>query len=137
MHYFSSTEVFSAMKSIQKIFDFAVKFALSDAALSLLIESASCILHAIAQLDKVSNSDSEWQWEERSQVFTSISKTLQSWIVKGSVIGGTMFGGSIPSYGKETPWWKDKGKRELQVHMGIVTVLDSRCTLMKHMKLFS
>ena len=83
-----------------------------------MCHSASYILHAIAQVDIATAKDSDdvqhAQWDSRrSKTFQDMKKALHEWIVREDVIGGSIFGGSIPQYSLRR---KYKGKEELQVH---------------------
>lgn len=116
------------VKSSYQLFEFAVTLKFTSSLLSLIAESASYVLHVIARLDTVTkkNINSEWQWEERNDIFTKMNKALHSWIVKREVIGGSMFGGSVPQYGAVSSNWQQKGKQELKVLIHIhVLVLNA------------
>lgn len=98
------------------IFEFATKREpCSDHSLTLMCQSASYILHVVARLDEVTNIDSAWQWEDKKKVLDQLKKSLSEWITRNDVVGGSMFGGSVPQYGKHTVT-KNRSKRELQVH---------------------
>ena len=111
------------VKSSYQIFEFAwKKEPTSELTLSLMCQSASYILHAIAHLDEVTTKDidSVWQWDDRSKVFGQMKEALRKWIARTDVIGGSMFGGSVPQYGRSTAR-KYKGDKELKVHQSVVT----------------
>ena len=102
------------MNTSYQLFEFVLTLKPSEHTLSLLIASASYMLHVISRLNTLSTGDNEWPWgEERYKVFSVIKEQLRSWIVKRQVIGGSMLGGSAPSYGGSLSTWK--GKKELQV----------------------
>ena len=104
------------MESSHQIFDFARKAKNSEYIFSLMCDSASYILHAIARVDEVSSKDVDevQQWNScRDETFQKMKKALHEWIIREDVIGGYIFGGSVPQYGLRR---KSKGKEELQVY---------------------
>ena len=105
-------------KASYQIFEFAwKKEPTSDNILDLMCHSASYVLHVVAALDEVTEKtvDSPWQWEDRSKLFGQMKKSLHEWIARKDVIGGSMFGGSIPRYDRPGVR-KNRGKRELKVY---------------------
>ena len=98
-----------------QVFDFARLNKPTDYVLSMLSVSASYVLHVIARLDAVTTNTTQWPQDEKSKVFANMKEALRQWIVRKDVIGGSMFGGSIPQRGSRSIAWKDKGKKELQV----------------------
>ena len=105
----------SVSKSSVLIFEnFTRMKSSSEHIVTLLSNSIGLILHTIARLDAVTDEESGWQWEDRGNILDSIEKALRSWIADKKVIGGSMFGGSVPSYGNPLAAWKSKGKIELQ-----------------------
>ena len=104
------------VESSHQVFDFARKAKNSEYIFSLMCDSASYILHAIARVDEVSskNVDEVQQWNScGGETFQKMKKALHEWIVREDVIGGSMFGGSMPQHSLRR---KYKGKEELQVH---------------------
>ena len=103
------------MESSHQVFDLARKAKISEYTFSLMCNSASYVLHVIARVDEVSskNVDEVQQWNScGGETFQKMKKALHEWIVREDVIGGSIFGGSMPQYSRR----KYKGKEELQVH---------------------
>ncbi len=102
-----------------QIFDFAwKKEPTSESAFVLMCQSASYILHVVAKLDECTakDIDSEWQWEDRSRVFSQMKEALSKWIARKDVIGGSIFGGEVSEYYYRISAKKNRGDRELQVY---------------------
>lgn len=84
---------------------------------AVLKASLSLILFAVAQLKICPSEEKD---EIIKEAFARLKGILWEWIVDRKVIGGSVFGGSLPSYYFSGGW---KAKEELEV---IVNVLD-RC----------
>lgn len=111
----SATVLLSVVKSSLLIFQhFSELRSPSENIVSLLSNTSTLILNAIAQLDTITDEESGWQWEGRQNMFDSIEKSLKSWIADKKVIGGYMLGNSVPAYGNQLATWKDRSKTELQ-----------------------
>ena len=105
----SVKELLVVVESSYQVFDIARKKNLS---FLLMCHSASCILHAIAQVDgEISRSSDVQQWDNsKSKTFQKMRTALSKWIIREDVIGGYMFGGSIQQRRKYY-----RGKEELEV----------------------
>ena len=77
----------------------------------VLKHSISLILSALAQL-KVHFPSGE-KGEVIQRAFFSLKDTLWKWIVHPDVIGGSVFGGSLPVYTSSMGMWKRKEELEL------------------------
>ena len=114
-----SVKELSLMVSLScQVFMFArKKEPVSDHSFSLMCQSASYVLYVVAKLDELTtnNIDSVWQQNDRSKVFNQMKEAIHEWIVRKDVIGGSMFGGSVPQYGNKASSRKNRGKRELEV----------------------
>ena len=114
-----SVKELSLMVSLScQVFIFArKKEPVSDHSFFLMCQSASYVLYVVAKLDELTtnNIDSEWQWDDRRKVFDQIKEAIHKWIVRKDVVGGSMFGGSVPQYGNKASSRKNRGKRELEV----------------------
>lgn len=76
----------------------------------VLKASISLILFAVAQLKTFCPSD-----ENIKGAFASLKGTLWNWIVDREVIGGPVFGGTLPAYYSSGMWpWNPR--RELEVN---------------------
>ena len=123
------------VNSSYQVFNFArKKEPTSDGAFLLMCQSASYILHVVAKLDECTakDIDSEWQWEDRSKVFGQMKEALSNWIARKDVIGGSMFGGDVSEYYYTTAVKKNRGKRELQVHQFLLSILYVLHTIFYH-----
>lgn len=108
---FSFMELSSVFGSSYQLFRYFLNYVPSNLVLPMLITTASYVLFTISRLDAICPSDNKRQWEEhRINTFRVIKEDLRSWIVNKHVVGGSLFGGSVPS--KKSSW---KGKRELEV----------------------
>ena len=96
-----------------QVFNFARKAKNSEYIFSLLCNSASYVLHAIARVDEATSKDVDevQQWESGSKTFQKMKTALHEWIAREDVIGGSLFGGTIP----HSTTRKYRGKEELQV----------------------
>ena len=101
------------MESSHQVFDFARKQKNSEYIFSLLCNSASYVLHAVARVDEATFKDvaDVQQWDSRSKTFQKMKAALSEWIAREDVVGGSLFGGTIPQSTRR----KYKGKEELQV----------------------
>ena len=88
--------------------------ALADHIVTLLAKSSLLTLCVVAQLDAVNDQESQWQCQEREAILDRLQRGIKGWIADKGVIGGSMFGGSVPLYGSAMQW-KDKSKKELHV----------------------
>ena len=115
--HFSSPSVLPlVMESSISIFEHFSKLrAPSDHIVALLAKSSLLTLCAVAKLDAVTEEESSWKSQKRREIFGKLQLGLQAWIVDKNVIGGNMFGGSVPGYGSGISQWKDTSKTELQV----------------------
>ena len=75
----------------------------------VLKTSISLILFAVAQLSRCSSDEKD---EIIKEAFAHLKGTLREWIVDRKVIGGSVFGGSLPTYYFSGKW---KAKEELEV----------------------
>ena len=111
----SATVLLSVVESSLLIFQHFSKLrSPSEHIVSLLSNTSTLILNAIAQLDIITDEESGWQWEGRQNTLDRIEKSLKSWIADKKVIGGHMLGSSVPAYGNQLATWKDRSKTELQ-----------------------
>ena len=111
----SVKELLLVVESSYQVFDYARKKKFSEHVFSLMCHSASYVLHAIAQVDEAASKDSDnmrW-WDSRNKTLQKMKKALHEWIVCEDVIGGSVFGGSVPLYSFRR---KYRGKEELQVY---------------------
>ena len=101
------------VKSSYQVLDIARKENFSEHILPLVCESASYVLHAIAQVDKATSQDADKvpQWDSRSETFQKMKTAFHEWIAREGVIGGSLFGGTVPHSTRR----KYRGKEELQV----------------------
>ena len=102
------------VKSSYQVLDIARKKKISEHILSLICESASYVLHAIAQVDKAASKDDDkvyTQWNSRSEIFQKMRSAFHDWITHEDIMGGSLFGGTIPHSTRR----KYRGKEELKV----------------------
>ena len=105
-----SAVVKSSYRLCQKL---AEKLKSSEEDLVKLLGAAfSCALCAIESAQSIYKG--EHGKEERAKVLNDLTLTLKSWIALREVIGGSVFGYSVPSYltRSQLNW---KGKQELKV----------------------
>ena len=107
------------MESSYQALDIARKKQFSEHILSLICHSASYVLHAIAHVDEATAKDTDdvQQWDDRSKTFQKMNKAFHDWIVREDVIGGSIFGGTLPNSTRR----KYRGEEELQVCNVIVS----------------
>ena len=111
----SATVLLSVVESSLLIFRHFIELrSSSEHIVSLISNTSTLILNAIAQLDTSTDEESGWQWEGRRNTLDSIEKSLKSWIADKKVIDGCMLGNSVPAYGNKLATWKDRSKTELQ-----------------------
>ena len=81
----------------------------------VLKASISLILYAVAQL-KVLYPDDGYQKDEMiTRAFSSLKGTLSDWIVDRAVVGGSVFGGALPTTRYYSASWNSKLHDELEV----------------------
>ena len=73
---------------------------------------AEAILTLLCTLDLLTI-NSDLCDREKDETLKSLSNILYKWIVKSGVIGGSVFGNSIPSYHQPISRWK--GEKEVKV----------------------
>jgi hypothetical protein len=106
------------VESSYQVFDIARTKNVSEHTFLLMCHSASCILHAIAQVDEATSKSSNvvQQWNDRSKTFQKMKRALKEWIIREDVIGSCIFGGSRRKY--------YRGKEELEVcNVLIISIL--------------
>ena len=103
--------------SVQLFKYFTMIRSSSDDVVSLIGESVSNVLQVITQLDTHSSKDCEWHCSKRGKVLGCTKKAIHDWIVDKNVIGGSVFGSTVPmgKFGDPSSSWKQKGKKELMV----------------------
>ena len=112
--YNSVKELMVVLNSAYQMFDFARKMEPPEHAFSLLCHAASYLLYAIAQIDEAAtNDDSSWK-DTRGEIIRRLKEALREWIVRGDVIGGSVFGRAVLQYNTSIKG-QYKGKEELQV----------------------
>ena len=77
----------------------------------VLEHSIFLILIAVAQLKALIPSDEKGAFI--NEAFLSLKESLWRWIVHPDVIGGSVFGGSLPEYSSSMGMWKRKEELEL------------------------
>ena len=85
-------------------------------AVKLLGAAFSCAICAIENAHSLYKD--EQGKAEKLNVLDGLRTTLRGWITRGEVIGGSVFGNSVPSYlTRARPNWK--GRQELKVRVNV------------------
>ena len=90
----------------------------SEAHIGLVKTAISCSLFAIQQIYQQKLSHTEVGKNEKRKAIEALSKAVSGWIANPKVIGGSIFGYSIPMYEKGgAPRARWKGRQELEVRI--------------------